>query len=345
MAENGGMGMMTQNHPRAWWHRWSKRRIALFVRLYLAGTPMDELSRQFERGPKALQHFAHYHPYAQRLRRDKMRRIRANQVWTDANLRVAIKMYFVDRLSFKQISNYFGRDGEWAVRTELYRPRGQRLRKQMGIATHAPPRHELAGKKFGLLTVIRRVPVEELCRLKKMTRHTMFHTHWVCRCKCGTIRTVDVYNLIKGRARSCGNKSKHYINEKASRFKHGRYSKRFRYTQNSYACMLARCTNESDIAYESYGGRGVKVCERWRNSFFNFVEDMGRRPKDRSLDRLNPHLNYSCGHCEECIGKGWTANCKWSTDKQQSTNKRVHHPPPTAPTPELDDVGNEVIPF
>ena len=95
--------------------------------------------------------------------------------------------------------------------------------------------------------------------------------------------------------------------------------------------MIRRCLNPDAVGYENYGGRGVKICENWRDvqGFERFVEDMGKRPQGKSLDRIDPYKNYSCGHCPQCLLEGWIANCKWSTSKQQANNQRRHHAPPT----------------
>ncbi|MGC4018924.1 MAG: hypothetical protein QM793_06670 [Muricomes sp.] len=75
--------------------------------------------------------------------------------------------------------------------------------------------------------------------------------------------------------------------------------------------MRQRCNNPKNTGYYLYGGRGVKVCERWENSFENFIGDMGKAPsEDHSIDRINPFGNYEPG------------NCRWATDKEQANNKR-----------------------
>lgn len=80
--------------------------------------------------------------------------------------------------------------------------------------------------------------------------------------------------------------------------------------EGSYRNMLSRCYNPKSTGYRHYGGRGVKVCERWRESFLNFLEDMGERPEGLTLDRINPKGNYE------------PSNCRWADAFTQSRNKR-----------------------
>lgn len=90
----------------------------------------------------------------------------------------------------------------------------------------------------------------------------------------------------------------------------------------TWIAMKARCENPNRKAYKDYGGRGIKVCYGWYD-FILFFKDMGIRPgPDYSIDRINNDSNYSCGHCEECLREGWTANCRWATQSQQNMNKR-----------------------
>lgn len=89
--------------------------------------------------------------------------------------------------------------------------------------------------------------------------------------------------------------------------------------------MISRCTSTGSESWKHYGGRGIKVCERWLHSFPNFREDMGQRPSPKhSIDRINNDGNYSCGKCDECLRNGWPMNCRWATVGEQSRNKRTN---------------------
>jgi len=80
----------------------------------------------------------------------------------------------------------------------------------------------------------------------------------------------------------------------------------------SWEHMKDRCYNQNCNRYYLYGGRGIKVCERWRNSYVAFLKDMGRKPSHiHSIDRLDTNGNYE------------PSNCKWSTPKEQANNRRI----------------------
>lgn len=125
---------------------------------------------------------------------------------------------------------------------------------------------------------------------------------WLCNCACGTEKTVLEYNLQSGNSTSCGCANRESI------VKHGRSrTKLFNIWQN----MLDRCRNTNNKQYADYGGRGIKVCERW-HEFANFAADMGSPEKGLSLERLN----NAEGYCPE--------NCTWATRHEQQRNLRTN---------------------
>ena len=97
------------------------------------------------------------------------------------------------------------------------------------------------------------------------------------------------------------------VRSDTARTKHGAYNTG---AYKSYRAMLQRCNNENNTRYDSYGGRGIRVCETWLESFDNFLSDMGQRPDGCSIDRIDVDGDYT------------PQNCRWATTREQSENKR-----------------------
>jgi|SRR5882762_477197 len=155
---------------------------------------------------------------------------------------------------------------------------------------------DLVGKKYGRLLVIG----EGASKNGKV--------YWLCKCECGINKEVIGRDLKKGATKSCGCLRNEFI-KKLNRT-HGMTSTS---EYNIWSLMNKRCTNENDIEYNNYGGRGIKVCDRWKNSFENFFSDMGPRPSlGHSLDRFP---NNEDGNYER-------SNCRWGTAGQQTRNRR-----------------------
>lgn len=120
----------------------------------------------------------------------------------------------------------------------------------------------------------------------------------LCRCHCGAIRKVNVGNLKSGKTTSCGCSRK----LESTKEDHRLYS--------TWKSMKSRCYNPNTKSYPYYGGKGVGVCERWRRSFDNFLEDMeGGFKEGLTLDRIDSSKNY----CKE--------NCRWANSVTQSNNQ------------------------
>lgn len=125
------------------------------------------------------------------------------------------------------------------------------------------------------------------------------------RCQCGNEKTVQAARLRDGRTSSCGCLRAELLG--ARRRTHGMTeAPEF----STWMRMRQRCTDPRNISFKLYGGRGITVCDRWRESFEAFLADMGTRPEGASLDRIDPNGNYE------------PANCRWATPTEQCNNKR-----------------------
>jgi len=159
-------------------------------------------------------------------------------------------------------------------------------------------RLDIVGNKYGKLYVIKDVGTSE-------DGHSLFR----CKCDCGNEKVIIGGSLTKKNGtKSCGC----LIIETTIKNKttHGK-TKTPEFA--TWSAFLNRCYNKNNKNYNKYGEKGIKVCNRWKKSFINFLKDMGNRPSSKhTIDRINPHGDYT------------PENCRWATLLQQSHNQRVH---------------------
>lgn len=159
---------------------------------------------------------------------------------------------------------------------------------------------DIEGLRFGKLTAI-----------QQNGKNTFGQLLWKCVCECGNTANVVAAKLNSGHTKSCGCLVGISVIKRCTT--HGQ-NKRKNVTgeYRVWYHIKTRCLNSKVKEYKNYGGRGIKMCDRWLNSFENFFEDMGKRPSNKhSIDRFpNKNGNYE------------KINCRWATSEQQARNRR-----------------------
>lgn len=132
---------------------------------------------------------------------------------------------------------------------------------------------------------------------------------WWCDCACGTHREVLANSLTRGKSTGCGCRQYQELGKRLTKQGHSKTSIESR-TYRSWKHIKQRCYNENRKDYKYYGGRGITLCDRWYDSFNNFLADMGECPPRLTIDRIDNDGNYE------------PVNCRWTTMKIQNQNKR-----------------------
>ena len=133
---------------------------------------------------------------------------------------------------------------------------------------------------------------------------TLIHngrTKWRCQCDCGNEVFARAKDILRLGYRSCGCFRNAHLKT------HGMSSSR---EYSTWQAMLSRCHNQRNRKFKDYGGRGIAVCQTWRNSFEAFFTDLGLAPYGLTLDRVDPNKGY------------FKENCRWASLEQQANNRR-----------------------
>lgn len=143
----------------------------------------------------------------------------------------------------------------------------------------------IEGHRYGKLKAVRKLGIDK----------------WEFACECGNTISANKGNVTSGKTKSCG------CYRKEQTTKHGKHG---RPIYNTWHSMVQRCNNPKATGFHNYGGRGIEITDKRWLTFENFLKDMGERPINKTLDRVNNDLGY----CKE--------NCRWVSWSQQIKNRR-----------------------
>ncbi len=153
----------------------------------------------------------------------------------------------------------------------------------------------LNGKVFGKLKVLNRTGID------KWGKNSL----WLCLCECGKEVIKSRVSLLRKGLHSCGCNNKKIIQDIFQT--HGMTNSN---SYRSWTNMKTRCLNSKCRVFKNYGGRGIKICDEWINSFENFLKDMGNPKNGMTLERLDNEKGY------------YKENCKWIPKQMQPKNRR-----------------------